>query len=307
VTLSTSGSAPLGRPPARFGRFRLCAAAGTLAIAASAWRATSSAEPQTDALAGLVLGAAGLAFVIAGGTRRRRREAQRRERGHARPLASEYENRAVAETYDRRRFGSLVGRYKNWRLHRLLSVIVGSLPPGSMVLDVPCGTGRIDGCLLRRSLRVIAADISTAMLTVARRKLRPQSSGLEFVRADVNRLPLRSQSVQAVLCIRFLHLMDSSERRAVLAEMARVANRWVIVEYRNVDPFYKAVKRAIAARLRGGVRRRRRTISGIEQELHQCGLVAEDYYYVSRWFSGSVLVAARRRSLADRVAADLRS
>jgi ubiquinone/menaquinone biosynthesis C-methylase UbiE len=295
-----------GRRATPFGRFRLCAAAGTLAIAASAWHVTSSAQPQTDALAGLVFGAAGLALVIAGGARRRRREPPaRRERGHARSIAIEYDSRDVAEAYDRRRFGSLAGRYNNWRLHRLLNGLVRALPPGSLVLDVPCGTGRIDGCLLRRSFRVVAADISTAMLTVARRKLRPQRSGLEFVRADANRLPLRSQSVQAVLCIRFLHLMDPPERRVVLAEMARVANHWVIVEYRNVDPYVKAAKRVMMAWLRGDVRRQRRTVSGIDQELQQCGLVAEDYYYVSRWFSGSVLVAARRHSSAAHVGADL--
>jgi len=273
-------------------------------MAASAWRVTEGTP--ADALAGLVLCSAGLALVIAGGARLRRapcsiaghRDPIGPRAGHSRPVAIEYQSLDVAEAYDRRRFGSLGGRYNNWRLHRLLSGIARALPAGSVVLDVPCGTGRIDRCLLRRSLRVIAADISPAMLTVARRKLLPEPTGLEFLRADANRLPLRSRSVHAVLCIRFLHLMDRAERRVALAEMARVANRLVVVEYRNVDPLAKAVKRAIAAWLRGDAPRRRRTIAGIARELRQCGLIAEDYYYVSRWFSGSVLVAARGRARA---------
>jgi ubiquinone/menaquinone biosynthesis C-methylase UbiE len=223
--------------------------------------------------------------------------------GHTRPVSSEYQSLDVAEAYDRRRFQSLGGRYDNWRLHRLLSRLVRDLPPGSAVLDVPCGTGRIEGCLMRRSLRVIAADISTAMLTVARRKVRTPRTGFTFLRADANRLPVRSQSVQAVICIRFLHLMDPVERRDVLTELGRVAQRRVIVEYRNVDPPIRALKRAMLAWLRGAKRRRRRTVSDIEGELRRCGLIGQHYYYVNRWFSGSVLVAAAHRPRAPQLRA----
>jgi len=207
----------------------------------------------------------------------------------------------VAEAYDRRRFHSLGARYDNWRLHRLLSHLVRDLSPGSVVLDVPCGTGRIEGCLVRRSLRVIAVDISTAMLTVARRKVRPPRPELAFLRADANGLPVRSQSVPAVICIRFLHLMDPAERRDVLTELGRVAQRRVIVEYRNVDPPIRALKRAILAWLRGAERPRRRTVSDIEGELRRCGLIGQHYYYVNRWFSGSVLVAATHRPRASQL------
>ena len=33
-------------------------------------------------------------------------------------------------------------------------------------------------------------------------------------------------------------------------------------------------------------------VSGIAYELSKCGLLADHYYFVSRWFSGSVLVMA---------------
>jgi ubiquinone/menaquinone biosynthesis C-methylase UbiE len=224
-----------------------------------------------------------------------RHPARRQARRHIRPVSTEYQSLDVAEEYDRRRFHSLGGRYNNWRLQRLLRSALGALAPGSAVLDIPCGTGRIDDRLLRRSLRVIAADISTAMLTVAQRKLRPRRRGLAFVRADAGCLPFRSHSVPAVLCVRFLHLMDPTERRAVLTELARVAKHWVIVEYRNLDPPVRSFKRAILAWFRREDRPRRRTVSDIEAELRRCGLGGRRYYYVNRWFSGSVLVAADHR------------
>src|SRR5262249_30987623 len=91
-------------------------------------------------------------------------------------------------------------------------------------------------------------------------------------------------------------LMDPTERRAVLTELARVAKHWVIVEYRNLDPPVRSFKRAILSWLRREDRPRRRTVLDIEAELRRCGLNGRRYYYVNRWFSGSVLVAADHRS-----------
>src|SRR3989442_1673113 len=92
-----------------------------------------------------------------------------------------YQDTDVAEAYDRQRFHSPRGRYNNWRLRRLLNKVLEGLSPGSVVLDIPCGTGRIDNWLLNASLRVIAADISMEMLAVARQKVRPMPSWLGFL------------------------------------------------------------------------------------------------------------------------------
>jgi ubiquinone/menaquinone biosynthesis C-methylase UbiE len=212
-----------------------------------------------------------------------------------RPVAVRYQDPDVAEAYDRGRFHSLGGRYKNWRLYRLLNQILKSLPPHSLVLDMPCGTGRIDNWLLKASARVIAADISSEMLVVARQKIRPKSSWLGFLRADASHLPFRSRSVDGVLSIRFLHLLDRQGRRRVLNELARVARQWTVVEYRVERPV-KAAKRALIRRLTGRTGRKRMGIADIAVELAACGLTAERYYFISRWFSGSVFIMARRHS-----------
>ncbi len=209
-----------------------------------------------------------------------------------RPAAVRYQDTDVAEAYDRRRFDSLGGRYKNWRLRRLLNKILKSLPPGSTVLDIPCGTGRIDNWLLKTPVRVIASDISRAMLGVARQKVRPTSLWLGFLRADANRLPFRSGSVDGVLSIRFLHLLDQRARLRALDELARVARRWAVVEYRVERPV-KAAKRAIIRWCTGRTGRKKMTVADIADERNECGLVGDGYYFISRWFSGSVLVKAR--------------
>jgi 2-polyprenyl-3-methyl-5-hydroxy-6-metoxy-1,4-benzoquinol methylase len=79
-------------------------------------------------------------------------------------VAARYQSAHAGAAHDRRRFHILGSRYNNWRLRRLLNKPLRSLPPGSIVLDIPCGTGRIDNWLLNLSLRVIAADISREIL-----------------------------------------------------------------------------------------------------------------------------------------------
>jgi ubiquinone/menaquinone biosynthesis C-methylase UbiE len=139
--------------------------------------------------------------------------------------------------------------------------MVRDLPDEALVLDLACGTGRLEERLLAMGLHVIAADLSSQMLAVARRKASP-TAALRFLRADAADLPLRSCSVDAVIAVRFLHLLNHESRLSVLREMARITKRSVIVE--------------------------------VERELAARGLVPERRAFISRWFSGSVLVVARR-------------
>jgi ubiquinone/menaquinone biosynthesis C-methylase UbiE len=209
-------------------------------------------------------------------------------------VVARYESTVAAETYDGRRFGSISGRYNNWRLHRLLRSIVKRLPRGARVLDVPCGTGRIDDGLLAAQLRVVAADISRAMLAVAQRKVCPTPAWLGFLRADAGHLPFRDGSVDAIVCIRFVHLFDQPTRRFLLEEMARVTNDRVVLEYRNVEGRRRAATRAIRRWLTGRRQPVKHSMAEVTAELKAAGLELERIYFVSQLFSGSALIVARR-------------
>jgi len=206
----------------------------------------------------------------------------------ARDLKYRYQRTDVAESYDRTRFRGLCGRYSDWRLRRNLTAIVRTLPPSALALDVPCGTGRILPSLAKASLRVIAADVSSEMLTVARRK----TSGTPFLRTDALRLPLRSASVDVAFSIRFLHLLDPEGRTQVLNELARVARSCVVVEYRSVTKPLRVVRRAALRWLGFRNVRTPTTVADLTDELRRCGLRAERCYFTSRWFSASVLIVA---------------
>jgi ubiquinone/menaquinone biosynthesis C-methylase UbiE len=210
-----------------------------------------------------------------------------------RPVATRYQHVEVAAKYDVR-FQGLAGRYNNWRILRLLTRILRHLPARGVALDVACGTGRIEESLGQHGFRVVATDISSEMLAVARRKV---GDGPSFLRTDAHDLPFRSASVDAVFSIRFLHLLNEPMRQAALKEMARVSKRWVVVEYRSMTKPLRAAKRAVLRWITKRPGKRSPTINDVRAELAACGLVAERHYFASRWFSGSVLVVARRRDV----------
>src|SRR5262245_4449348 len=63
-------------------------------------------------------------------------------------------------------------RFERGRRHaneeRCVHDALSELPPGSSVLDLPCGTGRLTLGLLSRGFRVTGADNSPHMIAVAR-------------------------------------------------------------------------------------------------------------------------------------------
>lgn len=94
-------------------------------------------------------------------------------------------------------------------------------PPGD-VLEIACGTGLVTKRLRERldpSLRLVATDLSKAMLDYARVKL-DGCDGIEWREADALQLPFESGEFGAVVCgFGFMFMPD---RQAALAESRRV-------------------------------------------------------------------------------------
>jgi SAM-dependent methyltransferase len=88
------------------------------------------------------------------------------------------------------------------------------LGSGGTLLDVACGTGIVTA-LLSSGRAVVGVDRSVGMLSVAATRL-----GGRVLRGDATRLPVASASVDAVLMVWLLHLLDDAT--AALEEAVRV-------------------------------------------------------------------------------------
>jgi ubiquinone/menaquinone biosynthesis C-methylase UbiE len=127
------------------------------------------------------------------------------------PVRHEYDQ--LAPHYDRR-----------WRFYidaTLDAVIAGlDLRGREAILDVPCGTGELEHRLLAEwpALRITGADLSPAMLQVARSK--DELRRVEWIEADVADLPLPDHTFDCVVCANSFHYFPAPER--ALAELRRV-------------------------------------------------------------------------------------
>jgi demethylmenaquinone methyltransferase/2-methoxy-6-polyprenyl-1,4-benzoquinol methylase len=98
----------------------------------------------------------------------------------------------IAPRYDLMNRLMTFGMDRFWRRQAVQAL---ALPPGSRALDLACGTGDFCAELARIGVGVVGLDFSAAMLRVAR----PRSTGATLVRANALRLPLRSESFDAVV------------------------------------------------------------------------------------------------------------
>lgn len=80
--------------------------------------------------------------------------------------------------------------------------------PGALWLDVGCGAGTYSRLMAERGLHVVAMDYSAPSIVKARDR---SSAPVIWCIADVNRLPVRSRSVDGAICFGVLQALNESE------------------------------------------------------------------------------------------------
>ena len=173
-----------------------------------------------------------------------------------------------ARRYEERRYGGVVRRFNHRMLERALAKGLAGVRPGGVVLDAPCGTGVLADFLRGLGFRVMGADISPAMLDVARGR----GPVVGHVRADLERPPLRPGSVDAVVSARFLmHLPPELRPRVMraLASLTRGPFVATVCHPYTVKSFGRAVRRALGWPAKRSPRMTRREL---EAEVTAAGL-----------------------------------
>ena len=128
---------------------------------------------------------------------------------------------AIAPGYDVTNRVISLGLDVGWRRRTVRSLGLG---PGSLVLDLACGTGDLCAELIRQGLIPAGVDRSAGMLTAAQRRVAASgpapTSPTPFVRGDALALPFRSGAVDGIVC--GFALRNFAALAPVLAECARV-------------------------------------------------------------------------------------
>lgn len=198
-----------------------------------------------------------------------------------------YRSSQVAEDYDFHRFSTPERQKRNTRkwaaIQKALSLTTGV----KTILDLPCGTGRFTGALARAGYEVVGSDISMEMLGKASSVvLPPTGDGQQptirgYVQANAEHLPLRNDSLDCVVCIRFMMHVDPAHRVKMLREFARVSRRWVIVDYRHKYTFRYVLTHTFGRLGLGRTPLSRVSSRGLRDEFRQAGLTIREIVRVS--------------------------
>ena len=155
-----------------------------------------------------------------------------------------YKDVEIAERYDRVRFSSWAGRVFNALEKRYVAKAIQGLTPGSSILDLPCGTGRLAEVMLNAGHKVEGADVSPAMLEVARRKLQRFGERFSTRVLDVMTLPADAPAqYDAALCARVLMHFPLDDQIRFLRGVAQLSRGPVILTQSFSTPYHRARRR----------------------------------------------------------------
>jgi len=189
---------------------------------------------------------------------------------------------------------------------------LSELPPGTSVLDIPCGGGvAFRGLRPEQELHYVAADLSPVMLRRARAEAdRRGIHWIQFVEADVEALPFEERSFDLVVTYTGLHCFPDPP--AAIAEMARVLRPGG--ELRGTSVIKRAgLRQDTFVRLMqlGGVFGPGQTLAGLEASLADAGLVKVRTsrigalaYFSARRRGGSTAATATPSRGRDRLGSD---
>ena len=94
------------------------------------------------------------------------------------------------------------------------------IPADARVLELGCGNGKTLAALARRSLHVIAVEISREALLLARRH--PATAAAGFVLADARHLPFRDGVFDMVFLVHLAGHLPARDRLTLASEVRRV-------------------------------------------------------------------------------------
>ncbi len=193
-----------------------------------------------------------------------------------------YRSAQVAEDYDFHRFSSPERQKRNVRKWAAIRKALALTSGVHTILDLPCGTGRFTGALAREGYEVVGSDISLEMLIKAASIPDGKQASIRgYVQANAEHLPLRDDSLDCVVCIRFMMHVDPATRVRMLREFRRVSRRWVVIDYRHKYTFRYVLTHTLGKLGFGRSPLSRVSRADLDQEFRDAGLAVREVVRVS--------------------------
>jgi len=135
-------------------------------------------------------------------------------------------NEKTAQRYQVRKEG------KHRAEMRLVDRAFALIPKTLRVLDAPCGGGRVTLHLAAKGYNMTCADLSDAMVAIARENVAKQGLPCRVDQQDIEKMTYADRSFGAVISFRLFHHFPNPEiRQRAASELCRVADQYVVLSY----------------------------------------------------------------------------
>ena len=123
-------------------------------------------------------------------------------------------------------------RFTTWREKSFVGRCLQycNLKRGVKILDIPCGTGVLGQILWKFPSSIVASDISSEMMRLARGDYNDKCF-LGFVQADITSAPFKEGAFDCVVTLGLMHRLPAHVRDQALREIMRLSGRFIIVSY----------------------------------------------------------------------------
>ncbi len=208
-----------------------------------------------------------------------------------------YRKTNTVNEYDKVRFSSLKGKFYARLQRNAIKVLMKAVPKGSTILDMPCGTGRLDSLLMNEGYKILVADVSYEMLKHTKLRIQKKHcpSFWGALALDGCAMPFCSNSFSCVLTIKLMHLIPDSTKLSIAEEINRVTSRFLIVSF-SYDSFFakfkRFSKRFISPKT---IQEKSLSLADISELLGNAGLIIKKKRYIFRLYSEEIIVLAEKR------------
>lgn len=144
---------------------------------------------------------------------------------------TEYQRVESAATYNLEYRRQLLKRSSTRREYSLIARHMARVGHSRVILDLPCGGGRLTPAFARSANLVIEADIALGQVLYGRAESSVPTPRA-WITASAFHIPLRDRAVDGAISVRLSHhLPTDAERERHLAELLRVSSRFVIMTF----------------------------------------------------------------------------
>lgn len=162
----------------------------------------------------------------------------------SRDYQQSYQAVTAAEGYNRGYQEKPLRRLNTRRELALLRRLLATQRRSRRLLNLPAGGGRVSQPLAESTDLLLEADIAVGQLLYGAGRRAWETPEVRMT-ASAFHIPLQDRAVDGVVCIRLCHhLPTPAERERLLAELLRVADRFVIMTFFDFNSLKNLLRRA---------------------------------------------------------------